>query len=76
MTPERRLRSPECDESPVRIDAWPTPRRVYRTIKLPRLDPDSANTCPHPMTEIIDYLRIEADPDEPSESELLPTEDL
>jgi len=28
------------------------------------------------MTEIIDYLRIEADPDEPSESELLPTEDL
>jgi hypothetical protein len=30
----------------------------------------------HPMTEIIDYLRIEADPDESSESELLPTEDL
>jgi len=47
-----------------------------RSFKLPRLDPDSANTCPHPMTEIIDYLRIEADPDEPSESELLPTEDL
>jgi hypothetical protein len=47
-----------------------------RSFKLPRLDPDSANTCPHPMTEIIDYLRMEADPDEPSESELLPTEDL
>ena len=47
-----------------------------RSFKLPRLDPDSANTCLHPMTEIIDYLRIEADPDEPSESELLPTEDL
>jgi hypothetical protein len=27
-------------------------------------------------TDITDYLRIEADPDEPSESELLPTEDL
>jgi hypothetical protein len=36
-----------------------------RSFKLPRLDPDSANTCPHPMTEIIDYLRIAADPDEP-----------
>ena len=28
-----------------------------RSFKLPRLDPDSANTCPHPMSEIIDYLR-------------------
>jgi hypothetical protein len=38
--------------------------------KLPRRDPDPANTCPHRRSEIIDYVRMEADPDEPSESDL------
>jgi hypothetical protein len=41
-----------------------------RHFELPRLDPDSPESCPHPMSEIIEYLRMEAAPDEPTEADL------
>src|SRR5438445_11434433 len=41
-----------------------------RPFEFARLEPDSPASCPHPMVEIIDYLRMEAQPDEPSESDL------
>jgi hypothetical protein len=41
-----------------------------RPFELPRLEPDSPASCPRPMADIIEYLQMEAAPDEPSETDL------
>ncbi len=38
--------------------------------ELPRLEQDSPASCPQPMPDIIEYLQMEAAPDEPTEADL------
>src|SRR5437868_5973433 len=38
--------------------------------ELPRLEPDSPESCPVTMAEIVEYLQMEAAPEEPTEADL------
>jgi hypothetical protein len=39
-------------------------------VELPRLEPDSPDSCPKSMAEVVEYLQLEAYPDKPAAADL------
>ena len=40
------------------------------TVEMPRLTPDTAESCPRPIEQIVEYLRTEAYPEELTDTDL------